>query len=408
MFHPFKTGVPKRRTLVRVREVHMRHLVCLVTPLLGGFVSVFLALALTAPAEAQAKHYVCPPCGLPCDDAVFDKPGTCPKCGMVLVEQQAADISRPAQKKVAILMFTGVEIIDSTGPFEVFGAAGFDVYTVAETKAPIVTTMGMTVVPKFSFADAPQPDILVVPGGGVKTARESAATLKWVAESSARAQQTMSVCNGAFILASAGLLEGLTVTTTASNIERLKAEFPKTKVVYDQRFVDNGRIITTAGLSAGIDGALHVVSKVLGNGQAQQVALSEEYDWRPNAGFARAAMADMLIPDIEMNGLGTWEITRTEGGTDRWEMALRGTSDLGAAELLARVGRGLSEKGSWTIVASEPNGTPPGASSRWRFSGRAGEPWLGRLTIAAVPGATHRFDALLAIERAGDVGSPRR
>ena len=388
----------------------MRHFIHLAAQVLVGALLALATLAAATSAGAQAKHWVCPPCGQPCDDAVFDQPGTCPKCGMTLVEQQAADAVRAAQKKVAILIFDGVQIIDSTGPYEVFGAAGFDVYTVAETKQPIVTAMGMTVVPRFSFADAPQPDVLVVPGGGVKAARGSAATLKWVADTTARVQHTMSVCNGAFILASAGLLDGLAATTTASNLDRLKAEYPKTKVVYDQRFVDNGKIITTGGLSAGIDGALHVVARMLGNGVAQEVALSEEYDWRPKSGFARATMADMLIPDIEMDGLGKWEVARSEGGKDHWEVALQGTSDLAAAELLDRIGRGLADrgKGTWTMVSSGEGSPSSPPASRWRFAGRDGKPWTGRLTVRPVPGESHRFDALLTIRRGDEVGSRSR
>jgi putative intracellular protease/amidase len=249
------------------------------------------AFASPNPAQVPIRHFVCSPCGLPCDDLVFDHPGTCPKCGMPLVDQETARRDREAaareQKKVAILIFDGVEIIDYTGPWEVFGAAGFEVYTVAATKEPVTTAMGMTVLPKYTFGDAPQADVLVVPGGGVKAAQGSAPTLKWVTDASARTALTMSVCNGAFILASAGLLDGLTATTTSGNIARLSAEYPKTKVVDDQRFVDNGRIITTAGLSAGIDGALHVVSRMLGPGMAQKVALVEEYDWHPDAAWKR-------------------------------------------------------------------------------------------------------------------------
>ncbi|MFI5120410.1 MAG: DJ-1/PfpI family protein [Thermoanaerobaculia bacterium] len=249
------------------------------------------AVAAPGPLHAQTGHWVCAPCGLPCDETVYDHPGTCPKCGMPLVDQEAANREKEAaaraQKKVAILIFNGVEIIDYTGPWEIFGAAGFDVYTVAGTKEPVTTAMGMTVLPKYTFADAPQPDVLVVPGGGVKEAQGSAATLKWVTGATAGTTHTMSVCNGAFILASAGLLDGLTATTTSGNIAKLTAEYPKTKVVDDQRFVDNGKIITTAGLSAGIDGALHVVSRMLGPGTAQKVALVEEYDWRPGAAWKR-------------------------------------------------------------------------------------------------------------------------
>ena len=355
---------------------------------------VLLACLRGPVTGADGARWVCPPCGLPCDEAVFEAPGTCPKCGMTLVD--AATLPPPkARTKVAILVFDGVEIIDFTGPWEVFGAAGFDVYAVAESRAPVTTAMGMTLVPKYSFTDAPAPDVLVVPGGGVRTARDSAATRQWVAETSARAPRTMSVCNGAFILASAGVLDGLTATTTASLIDRLRNEFPKIRVVNDRRFVDNGRIITTAGLSAGIDGALHVVEKILGRGAAEATALSTEYDWRPEAGYARAALADRQLPDVDLDSLGRWHVVRTHGDTSRWEIAVEGTSDLSAAQLEERVGRMLADKGKWTPVPT-PAGAAPG-TSHWLFTGRDGKPWSGTLTIREAGGRERR--ATLTIER---------
>src|SRR6476661_10135155 len=94
-------------------------------------------------AQSKARHYVCDPCGLPCDTLVYDSPGTCPKCGMALVDQEEArhKVEEAARqtKKAAILLFNGVQIIDYTGPYEVFGAAGFSVYTVAETREPVTT-----------------------------------------------------------------------------------------------------------------------------------------------------------------------------------------------------------------------------------------------------------------------------
>src|SRR5262245_10036847 len=311
-------------------------------------------------AEEPVKHYVCDPCGMPCDAKVYDHPGVCPVCGGALVPQEAARAA--TRKRAAILIFTGVQIIDYTGPYEVLGAADFDVYTVAATKDPITTVMGMTVVPKHTFADAPQPDVLVVPGGGVKAARESAATLQWIQDVTARDAHTMSVCNGAFILASAGLLDGLTATTTASNISRLRSEFPKVTVVDDRRFVDNGRIITTGGLTAGIDGALHVVARMLGDGVAQKVALGEEYDWRPRSAFARATLADLEIPDVDLDSLGTWHIVSTEGGTDRWEMVFRGTTPMSAADLIDLVSSEFTTKGHWTRVAAAAPGVAKSAA----------------------------------------------
>jgi len=275
---------------------------------------VALSAVASPSAATESVHYVCPPCGSPCDWKVHDKPGKCPQCGMTLVAQGSAQSQAVATRKVAILIFDGVQIIDYTGPYEIFQGAGFEVFTVAATRAPITTVAGMTVVPRYAFAEAPPADVLVVPGGTVEGPRASAATLGWVRDTAARAQQALSVCNGAFILASAGLLDGLAATTTAGNLTRLRAEYPRLRVVEDQRWVDSGRIVTAGGLTAGIDGALHVVAKMRGQGLAQQVALGEEYDWHPAGGFARAALADMNIaPWVEtaLEGTGTWEVAGT-------------------------------------------------------------------------------------------------
>ncbi len=164
----------------------------------------------------------------------------------------------------------------------------------------------------------------------------------------------------------------------------------------DRRFVDNGKVVTTAGLSAGIDGALHVVEKILGRGAAEATALSIEYDWRPEAGFARAALADRLIPDVGLDALGRWKLVRTHGGTDRWEIVARGTSDLSSAELAGRIGRNLASNGKWIELPPAPGASP--AASRWRFKGRDGRPWRGTLTIRDEAGHEHR--ATLTVARA--------
>jgi putative intracellular protease/amidase len=325
---------------------------------------------------------------------------------MALVEQgAAAAAAHTARKRVAILIFDGVQIIDYTGPYEVFGSADFDVYTVAETTAHVTTAMGMTVVPKHTFADAPQPDVLVVPGGGVHGARESKATLKWVADTAAHAQHTMSVCNGAFILASAGLLDGLTATTTSGLIEKLREEYSKTRVVDDRRFVDNGKIITTAGLSSGIDGALHVVAKMLGNGTPQAVALGEEYDWRPRSGFARAALADRLIPHLDLAATGEWNIESTQGGTDRWKLVLRGRSNRDIAALAdyfahALATNGNATNGKWTRVQPAKSVSASLAASDWKLDSRDGRDWTGSLKIQPVSGESHQYTATFIIARA--------
>jgi putative intracellular protease/amidase len=354
-------------------------------------------------SQEKAKHYVCPPCGMPCDAKVYDHPGSCPVCGIKLVDKDEAEAAIRDRKKVAILIFTGVQIIDYTGPYEIFQAAGFDVYTVAATKDPITTVAGMTVVPKYTFEDAPQPDVLVVPGGGINGVHESAATLKWISDVTAKAEHTMSVCNGAFILAQVGLLDGLTATTTFHNIPRLGAMYPKIKkVVDDQRYVDNGKIITTGGLSAGIDGALHVVALMRGNGEAQKVAIGEEYDWNP--GWVRGALADNLVTpylDEVADATGKWEVLNTEGGTDRWQIVARGISEKSAAEILAQFDQTLAARGKWTSVKAASTGSSAATRGSWRFNGPDGKPWTGTVSIDPVEGKSHQYMVKLDIARVG-------
>jgi putative intracellular protease/amidase len=231
-------------------------------------------------AKRGKKIYVCPPCGLDCDKETHDKPGVCQRCGMTLVEKTIeSHASGEKPLTVAILLFNGVEIIDYSGPWEVFGAAGFDVHTVASALGPIKTVFGQKVVPDYTLENSPKADIVLIPGGNVASALNDARVIQWIRARSKDAKQVMSVCNGAFLLAKAGLLDGLSATTVRGGIERLAKVAPRTKVVHNQRYVDNGKFITTAGLSAGIDGAMHLVAKTLGHDAAQAVAYGLEYRW---------------------------------------------------------------------------------------------------------------------------------
>jgi hypothetical protein len=213
----------------------------------------------------------------------------------------------------------------------------------------------------------------------------------------------MSVCNGAFILAKAGMLDGLTATTTHGNVAKLAAASPKTKVVVDQRYVDNGKIITTGGLTAGIDGALHVVGLMLGQGLAQQVALGEEYDWRPDGGFARGTLADTQIEswiDSSLEGTGTWKLVSTQGGTDRWEVVARGTSKLSAADLVDHFGKICEAQGKWKSIEPPSARGALSTVTTWTFTGRDGKPWSGALTVRALAGDAGEYSVTLAIARA--------
>ena len=127
----------------------------------------------TRTPTAAPKVYVCSPCGLECDSRAFDKPGVCPVCGMTLIEKDSA-------KAVAILLFGYVQIIDYAGPWEVFGEAGFKVFTVAEKPGPINAVFGQKLVPDYTFENSPKADVLLVPGRGISAAYNNGKLIKWI------------------------------------------------------------------------------------------------------------------------------------------------------------------------------------------------------------------------------------
>lgn len=195
--------------------------------------------------------------------------------------ERAASLARPV-RKVAILIFDGVELLDFAGPGEVFAAGGdgFEVYTVAARAEPITSQGFVRVTPEHTFATAPRPDVLVVPGGHVTPLLNDEAALAWIAGVARDAELVLSVCNGAFILARAGLLDGLEATTHSGSLDALARMAPETTVLRDRRWVDNGKVITAAGVSAGIDAALHAVEKLIGPNTATGVARYMEYRWQ--------------------------------------------------------------------------------------------------------------------------------
>ncbi|HYF77402.1 MAG TPA: DJ-1/PfpI family protein [Symbiobacteriaceae bacterium] len=180
--------------------------------------------------------------------------------------------------KVAVVLFDGVEELDFAGPLEVLGQAG-DVFTVGPARE-VRGRHGLTVRPDFTFADAPRPDVLVVPGGPVT--REDPAslfeTVAYVRRVAPFARKVLSVCTGAFILAMAGQLHQRTVTTHFQRRRLLADNFPDVHVAY-RRVVMDGKFISTAGVSAGLDGALHLLFRLKGLEVARRVANQIEYPW---------------------------------------------------------------------------------------------------------------------------------
>ena len=188
-------------------------------------------------------------------------------------------------RTIAILLFDEVEVLDFCGPFEVFSVANrftdgpaFTVLTVADGVRPVVTRGGLSVNPHYRLSDIPHPDILLAPGGqGTRKVMHDPAVLDWIGQVSNTAELILSVCTGALLLAKAGLLDGLEATTHHGAIDLLRQTAPKTLVHADRRFVDNGRVICSAGIAAGIDMSLHVVGRLLGREVAERTAKQMEY-----------------------------------------------------------------------------------------------------------------------------------
>ncbi|MET1028787.1 MAG: DJ-1/PfpI family protein [Dongiaceae bacterium] len=197
----------------------------------------------------------------------------------------------PAQKTVALLLFPDVEVLDFAGPFEVFSLASaliepspWRVVTVADRRAeagPVSTIGGLQVTPDHDLASCPAADILLVPGGmGSRVAMTDEHVLAWIGRQAKQAEIVASICTGALLLGRLGLLDGLRATTHWSAIDLLRKTAPKAEVVTETRYVDNGRIVTSAGISAGIDMSLYLVGRLCGTEAAAKVAHQMEYDWR--------------------------------------------------------------------------------------------------------------------------------
>lgn len=189
------------------------------------------------------------------------------------------------KKNIAILLFDDVEVLDFAGPFEVFAVTNelrgydtFEVFTVAEGAATVRARNGLKIVPHYTLENCPAIHLLVIPGGfGTRALLKKPAFLEWVSIRARSAEIIMSVCTGALVLAQLRLLDGLKATTHHECLDLLRELAPKAEVTPEQRFVDNGRIITAAGISAGIDCSLHVVERLLGADAAVKTARYMEY-----------------------------------------------------------------------------------------------------------------------------------
>ena len=314
--------------------------------------------------------------------------------------QPSTDEKSSKQISVAIVLFDGVQIIDYSGPWEVFGQAGFKVFTVADKTDPLTTRFDQKVVPDYSFDNGPAADIILIPGGrGTSKAADNPRAIKWIQDKAKNARYVMSVCTGAFLLARTGLLDGLTATTFHSAIDNLVQAAPKTKIVYDQRYVDNGKVITTAGLSSGMDGALHLVEKILGKGTAQFEALALEYNWQGDKTPARAAFADRYLPTLQdLDG----DFVSVEGDVDHWDMHALISKPRSVAAIMDVLRNRLPTTANISTavtIISPPSKSADAATIEWKFKDDLGRAWLGVATAQPAAADKDKVDMTLKLTR---------
>ncbi|MCB9433433.1 MAG: DJ-1/PfpI family protein [Ardenticatenaceae bacterium] len=190
-------------------------------------------------------------------------------------------------KKVAILLFEDVELLDFAGPYEVFssvrsadGTPLMEVLSVAESTELVRCRNGLVVQPGYTLKNCPTVDIVLLPGGrGTVTAVNRPHLINWIIARSQQTELMTSVCTGSFLLAKAGLLAGKQATTYFGSIPTMRESYPDIEVLEAVRWVDAGNVITSAGVSAGIDMALHLVARLFGKPVADATARGIEYDY---------------------------------------------------------------------------------------------------------------------------------
>ncbi|NMH60211.1 DJ-1/PfpI family protein [Alteromonas ponticola] len=285
-------------------------------------------------------------------------------CTLLLVLTKTSLTHASEQTTVGVLLFDGVQIIDFTGPWEVFGQARFEVKTVSSQGQQITTTMGMKVTPDYSYQAAPVFDILLVPGGHVQNAK-SAEHIDWIRKHVNAANMTLSVCNGALLLAETGVLKDKEATTFFHALDDLEEDYEDIKVRSDVRYTHSDNIITSAGLSSGIDASLYVVSQRLGVQKAKEIAMHMEYDWDPDAGFVRGLMADKYLPDLKINFDQSIPFTADRvyhyGDKQEWQQHYRIATDASIAQVTSQVKEQIANQGwhyqaqtdSWKKILNE-------------------------------------------------------
>lgn len=259
--------------------------ICLLT-----FTTLSSAAEHPTSTTAPKSTYWCLMRGKPCDIVDHVEPGTCKNCGMPLVTKERYDAyfvkNYPNPKTIGVVLYRGFEVLDVYGPVEMWGNVNeYKIVTVAEEAGPVTSSQGTKSVAEYSFSDCPQVDVLLVPGGmGTLIEVNNEALLAFLKKQHEQTELTTSVCSGSWLLAKAGILDGLRATSNKLYFKQATTISDKVEWTPDARWVEDGKVITSSGVSAGMDMALHVIRKLKGEAEAEKIARWTEYVWNRDPG----------------------------------------------------------------------------------------------------------------------------
>ncbi|MEO9967695.1 MAG: DJ-1/PfpI family protein [Reichenbachiella sp.] len=304
--------------------------------------------------------YYCSPCGCTNDGQYFRSSGNCSACNMSLQPiLLSSHVSRPTIERptAAMLLFNGADVMDVSGPISVFEHAGFNVVTFSKSANSVRIGMNLNLTPDFTLDALPDVDVLIFPGGGMAESNPSDSVIvKFIKDRQTKTKVLFSVCSGAFFLGEAGLLDGISSTTFAGLIPRLEEQYPKTLALNNVKYADNGNIITSAGLSSGIDASFQVVSKFYGIGRAQDIANHMEYPWSREDDYARSQLADYYIVGLrELVALFSDSFYYSQGDNNSWEYRYRLAPDTDIQEALKLIRHEIEKRDDWSTTISNQN-----------------------------------------------------
>ena len=212
------------------------------------------------------------------------------------------------QKILGAILFEDFELLDLYGPLEMFGNIGpeLKIITIAEATGPVKSAQGPSTVAEYSFADAPKVDMMLIPGGfGTFAEAENPVMLEFVQKSGPKSEALMSVCSGSGVLAHAGLLDGRKATSNKLFFNAITEHASNVEWLEDARWVEDGHIFTSSGVSAGTDMSLAVIAKHYGQEKAEQIAVMTEYEWQSDStadGFTQYLNQGDLSEYLELLG----------------------------------------------------------------------------------------------------------